>query len=113
MTLPRRALRSLALASLTLLLPAAPALAQRDDGVFPLIATARQLIRSGDWGKAAEAIERAETRVLTRATAPWRAEVPVERGPAARLAAARQALAKRDAGTALGNLDAAEDILRR
>lgn len=53
-------------------------------------------LRAGRLGPANEFLERAETRLLTRSTAPARAEDPVTGGPIGHISAARAALLRRD-----------------
>lgn len=64
-------------------------------------------VRAGRYGPANEFIERAETRLLTRDTAPGRASEAVSGGPIAHTSAARAALLRNDRAGALREIEAA------
>ena len=68
---------------------------------------ARQALGAGRTGAAQEALERAETRVLTRSTVPGLAGVADTGGMAGRIGAARRALGANDTVGARRAIDAA------
>ncbi|WP_027286052.1 hypothetical protein [Rubritepida flocculans] len=72
-----------------------------------LLLNAREAVQARRFGQANELLERAEARLLTRSTAPARAGEPLRGGPIGHLAAAREALLRRDAAAALREIDAA------
>jgi hypothetical protein len=61
----------------------------------------------GREAEALELLERTETRLLTRSTAPVQAGQPVEWGPVAAIGEAREAIRRRDRATAVGRIAAA------
>ena len=71
------------------------------------LAAARQALSQNRTGAAQEALERAETRVLTRSIEPADARQPASSDVAQQIAAARQALARRDRAAAMAAIDAA------
>lgn len=73
------------------------------------IAAARRALAGGRTGAAQEALERAETRLLTRSTDPSMANTP-DNGPMVqRVSEARRALASRDTASARAALDMLSD----
>ncbi len=64
-------------------------------------------LRAGRPGPANEFLERAESRLLTRSTAPARADEAVTGGPVGRIAAARAALLRNDRAGAQREIEAA------
>jgi len=61
---------------------------------------ARQALQKHQTGKAQEALERAETRLLTRSTAPSAANTPYNGSAVSHIAEARQALGRHDVNAA-------------
>jgi len=68
---------------------------------------AQRALRRGQLGQANEFLERAETRMLTRSTEPVRAGQPMQDGMVSYIAAARQALWRRDRREAERHIDMA------
>lgn len=67
----------------------------------------QRALRRGQLGQANEFLERAETRILTRSTEPVRAGEPMRDGVISYIAAARQALWRRDRREAERQIDMA------
>lgn len=86
--------------------PVAP-LADAVEDPATLLRLAERTLANGRLGETAELIERAEARLLTRSELASRADRPVESGVAGELAAAREALVRRDRGAAGARLAAA------
>lgn len=70
-------------------------------------------LRAGRPGPANEFLERAESRLLTRSTAPSRADEAVTGGPIGRISAARAALLRNDRAGAQREIEAALAALDR
>lgn len=70
-------------------------------------------LRAGRPGPANEFLERAESRLLTRDTAPARAGEPVTGGPVGHISAARAALLRNDRAGAQREIEAALTALNR
>lgn len=70
-------------------------------------------LRAGRPGPANEFLERAESRLLTRSTAPARADEPVTGGPIGHISAARAALLRNDRAGAQREIEAALAALDR
>lgn len=83
------------------------------DDAAGLLNAAHAALRSRRTAQAIEFLERAESRLLTRSTPAPRANVPVEQGPVARIAAARRAASAGDLATAMRETDAALAALER
>ncbi|WP_421989170.1 hypothetical protein [Roseococcus sp.] len=83
-----------------------------DDAAGQLRAALTSL-RAGRPGPANEFLERAQSRLLTRDTAPARAGEAVTGGPVGRISAARAALLRNDRGTAQSEIEAALGELNR
>jgi hypothetical protein len=65
-----------------------------------LLQAASQALTANETGLAQESLERAETRLLTRTTAPDQAQVPDNSGAVQLIASARMAIAHGDLGAA-------------
>jgi hypothetical protein len=109
-------LAALPVLSLTPLLPQ-PAWAQstaamESDGAEDLLRLARQAVAAGSASRAREYLEQAETRILTRSVIATRAGTPMQGGAVAELAAARQAVERRDRQAAYRHIDEAMARLR-
>jgi len=71
------------------------------------LAAAQRALASGKTGAAQEALERAETRVLSRSTEPSMAASPADMPMVQQIGAARRALAGRDMAAAKAAISAA------
>ncbi len=89
-------------ALLILLLLTTSAVAQFAEDASPLafLLTAKSAVEAGRWADAQEALERAESRVLTRSERPSRAGAPSAQQIVRKLQAARQAVADHDRSAA-------------
>lgn len=78
-----------------------------DSSPLAFLLTAKSGVESGRWDEAQEALERAETRVLTRSERPSRAGAPSAQQIVRALQRARQAVAAHDRGAATDAIGAA------
>ena len=83
---------------LIILLLAFQAVAQPVDDASPLafLLAAKSAVEAGQWADAQEALERAESRILTRSVRPSRAEAPSPQQIVRKLQIAREAVASHD-----------------
>ncbi len=86
--------------------------ASLDDAAAQLRAASTAL-RAGRAGQANEFLERAESRLLTRSTAPAMAGQPLQSGPVGQIAAARAAIFANDRAKAQRDIQAALTALDR
>ena len=98
-------LASTAIAQPTPILPA-PAI-DEDSSPLAFLLAAKSAVGGGRWGEAQEALERAESRVLTRSVRPSRAGAPSAQQIVGSLQRARRAVEAHDRATATDAIGAA------
>jgi hypothetical protein len=91
---------------------AQPAYATDADGADRLLRMAREAVTTGNAARAREYLEQAETRVLTRSVIATQARTPEQSGAVGEIAAARQAVDRRDRQAAHRHIDQAMARLR-
>jgi hypothetical protein len=85
---------------------------QAGDDAGSLLRMAEQALGQGQWSRANEYLERASTRLLTRSAVASQAGVPVEGGAVGAIAAAREALGRRDRSEAGRQIAEAQGLTR-
>ncbi len=78
-----------------------------DSSPLAFLLAAKSAVEAGRWGEAQEALERAESRVLTRSERPSRASAPSAQQIVGTLQRARRAVEARDRATASDAIGAA------
>lgn len=84
----------------------APAI-DEDSSPLAFLLAAKSAVEAGRWGEAQEALERAESRVLTRSERPSRASAPSTQQIVGTLQRARRAVEARDRAKASDTIGAA------